>query len=476
MLMIMASERVRTTTERKVWKSELQHDPIRIPYLLLAWGKGTWVNHANTAHPIGRAIHLCRGVNEPNHNAIFFDDSLVSRRHAVVETGAAGATVTDLGSKNGTFVDGVCIRGSRATLEIGSVISIGENILCYRCLSPAEIAAISAKVRPNAEQEIGLTTRSPSMALILERLGVLAKSNLEVLFSGESGVGKEVLARTLHDLRGNRGEFIAINCASLPEHLIESELFGYAKGAHSTALTSKSGLIEKAEGGTLFLDEIGDMSVSAQAKLLRFIQDKEYTPLGSTVYRKAKTHIVAATLLQLADPTGGKRGLRPDLAARLGPEPIVIPPLRERKEDIATLTEHFLRKQNATIDSEARRMLHDHDWPANVRELEKRIYVAAVTAAGATIGPEHLPGVLREANVVRVAEDIIRDRPSTGRRRIVRPAATKLAELLRFYDGDVAAVARTLGRQRTLVWRWLREDQREASPTTNPSVFGQSDS
>ena len=213
----------------------------------------------------------------------------------------------------------------------------------------------------------------------------LAPSDSELLILGETGAGKEVYARAVHLASGRKGRFVAINCGAIPRELVESELFGYRQGAHSTAHQAKPGLIEEAEGGTLFLDEIGEMTGEAQIKLLRFLQDRELTPLGSTRPRRIDVRVIAATN-RTAPGSDGKAagGLRDDIVARLGAAPIHLPPLRSRIEDLGVLVAHFLRANpEPKLEQPAFRALCLHGWPLNVRELEKIITTAAIlTTAG----------------------------------------------------------------------------------------------
>jgi two-component system NtrC family response regulator len=291
------------------------------------------------------------------------------------------------------------------------------------------------------------------MALACDRLRRLAASEGELLIVGETGVGKEVYARAVHQASGRKGRFIAINCAAIPRELVESELFGYRQGAHSTAHQAKPGLIEEAEGGTLFLDEIGEMTPEAQTKLLRFLQDREMTPLGSTRPRRIDVRIVAATNRTGGGPAGkGPGGLRDDIVGRLGAAPIHLPPLRSRIEDLGALCAHFLRAAPGTkFEQPAFRALCLHGWPLNVRELEKIVNTAAVLAAGAKpIALRDLPEPIAQAITTPVA---VAGRRSSG----PSPTSGQLEELLRRYDGNVAEVSRDLGKHRAAVWRWIKK-------------------
>ncbi|MBC8133167.1 MAG: sigma 54-interacting transcriptional regulator, partial [Deltaproteobacteria bacterium] len=222
----------------------------------------------------------------------------------------------------------------------------------------------------------------------------------------------------------------------------------------------KLGLIEQAEGGTLFLDEIGEMSPSAQAKLLRFLQDRMLLPLGSTRNRRLDVRVVAATRRQIAI-SDNSAGLRFDLAARLGPEPLIIPPLRTRPEDIGLLSRYFLRDFPWSFDIRSYRALFLHKWAGNVRELEKTLRMAAVLSEGRQqLAPEYLAfAPSADTTLPEVPHQIsaaVQAMMAGGVQR-ARPDRDLLAALLAQHGGNVAELARSLNRQRTLVWRWLRQ-------------------
>jgi len=382
-----------------------------------------------------------------------FEDPMMSRRHARITRAATGEYfVSDLGSTNGTWLDGRTVPpGASGKLEPGSVVVMGSHVFVFRLVTQEDLAAI----REDWACPFGpVPTLSPVLAGLVRKLSRLAPSDVDILLAGETGVGKEIHAEAIHRASGRKGPFIAINCAAIPENLVESELFGFARGAHSTADRAKSGLIEQAEGGTLFLDEIGDMSPTAQTKLLRFLQSREFLSLGTTRQRTLDVRVVAATN-RSAEPEGppdGAGGLRYDLAARLGPEPLELPPLRERREDIGLLVS-FFAKSRVEFVPEAYQALFLHSWKGNVRELEKVVTLARVLAGdGVPISLEHLPAPL----VAGVKLDAP-PAPSAAPRK--RPTREELATLLSRHGGDVARMAREIGRQRTLVWRWLRENQ-----------------
>ena len=260
----------------------------------------------------------------------------------------------------------------------------------------------------------------------------------------------------MHLASGRKGRFVAINCGAIPRELVESELFGYRQGAHSTAHQAKPGLIEEAEGGTLFLDEIGEMTGEAQIKLLRFLQDRELTPLGSTRPRRIDVRVIAATNRTVPGSDGkAAGGLRDDIVARLGAAPIHLPPLRSRIEDLGVLIAHFLRANpEPKLEQPAFRALCLHGWPLNVRELEKIVTTAAIlTTAGHAIALRDLPEPVARAAAAPAPATAVAPRRVGG----PSPTPEQLEELLKRYDGNVADVSRELGKHRAAVWRWLKK-------------------
>src|SRR6201988_1099261 len=243
-------------------------------------------------------------------------------------------------------------------------------------------------------ESIPLVGRSPAMQEIYRVLARLMQTDLTVMISGESGTGKELVARALHDYGKRRtGPFVAVNMAAIPRDLIESELFGHEKGAFTGANARCAGRFEQAEGGTLFLDEIGDMPMEAQTRLLRVLQQGEYTTVGGRVPIRANVRIVTATHRDLRQLI--RQGLfREDLFYRVNVAPIRLPPLRERTEDIPDLARHFLeaaRREgigSKTLDPAAIERLRRHGWPGNVRELENLVRRLVVLYSDDVIGPD----------------------------------------------------------------------------------------
>jgi two-component system response regulator HydG len=268
---------------------------------------------------------------------------------------------------------------------------------------------------------------------------------------GESGTGKEIIARALHANGPRReGPFVAVNVAALPAELLESELFGHAKGAFTGATSDRHGLFEAASGGTLFLDEIADMPLVLQAKLLRAVQDGEVRRVGETSAFAVDVRIVCATHRDLDAHVD--RGLfREDLYYRLRVLALTVPPLRERREDILPLAHHLLgreRRPGTGFSAAAQELLLAHDWPGNVRELGNVVKHGAALARGGEVTPEHLPDPLRDG--------ARRRRPATDLRSLAEVEREHVFRVLELCGGNQVEAARVLGVSRSTLWRKLR--------------------
>jgi DNA-binding NtrC family response regulator len=320
----------------------------------------------------------------------------------------------------------------------------------------------------NLRREVGeryapqnLIAASPAMRRILELVEVVAASDSSVLIQGESGTGKELVARAIH-FRGARAArpFIAINCAALPEALLESELFGYAKGAFTGAATDRKGLFEEADSGTILLDEIGDMPVLLQAKLLRVLQEGEVRRVGAASVRRVDVRIVASSNRDLAGLIRESK-FREDLFYRLNVIPLVIPPLRERKEDIVPLCGHFLAlyggklgRKTQSLSAEAFQLVQNHDWPGNIRELENVIARAVTLSASPVISTEEFK-VIFSLGGPRLADSAgaagrSDDAPSNKEREEIRNA-------LKAANGNQTRAALALGMGRNTLWRKMKK-------------------
>jgi two-component system response regulator AtoC len=254
--------------------------------------------------------------------------------------------------------------------------------------SPVQLSDENAPDSPAGE----IIGRSPEMIEIFKLIGRIAKSDAAVLIQGESGTGKELVARTIHENSRRAGKpFLAVNCAAIPETLLESELFGHEKGAFTGATYSRKGKFELSHGGTIFLDEVGDMSPNLQVKVLRVLQEREFMRVGGRDVIRSEARVIAATNQDL-DALVAAGTFREDLYYRLKVITLEVPPLRERKEDIPLLVEHFLRKINRDVHREVYRVpdevmgqLESYDWRGNVRELENVLTRAVVLSKGGVL-------------------------------------------------------------------------------------------
>jgi transcriptional regulator with PAS, ATPase and Fis domain len=335
---------------------------------------------------------------------ICIDHPSVSRRHAELLLGPQ-LRVIDLGSFNGTRVGGVRIAANEPTLvPPRSVVEIGSTFLVLETPgSPARDAAAAAgTMRPPplpgaAAQDGELVVADERMLQLHRLLRAVAQGTISVLLLGETGVGKEVIAQSIHRYSPRAARpFVSINCAAIPEPLLESELFGHERGAFTGAVREKAGLLETAEGGTLFLDEVGEMPLPAQAKLLRAIELRQIVRVGGVRPRPVDVRFVSATNRDLEQLIAA-RAFRRDLFFRLNGISVSVPPLRERLAELEGLARRFLAefgaslgRGNLVLSSDALARLRSHSWPGNVRELRNVIERAVLLCESREIRPEHL--------------------------------------------------------------------------------------
>lgn len=299
---------------------------------------------------------------------------------------------------------------------------------------------------------------SPVFLDQLRRIPMIAKCDANVLIAGETGTGKELYARAIHYGSSREGRpFMPINCGAIPVDLVENELFGHERGAFTSAATFQTGLIEEANGGTLFLDEIDCLPVFAQVKLLRFLQEKEYRPLGSTKIRRADVRIIAASNLNLEEAVANGK-LRQDLYYRLNIISLILPPLRERREDIPLLTEHFLTRYASELDkdvhtlsSEAMQSLMLHNWPGNVRELEHVIERAVVLCEGPVLQTHDL--VIHQT----VRKDAQESLQEAKAKEIARFERDYIQGLLSSCKGNITRAAQVAKKNRRAFWQLIQK-------------------
>jgi DNA-binding NtrC family response regulator len=332
-------------------------------------------------------------VGRTSEADVVISERSLSRTHARIRADHGVVIVEDLQSKNGTKINGEMIK--HAPLRPGDELMMGS--VAAILLQPE---SASRWVEHAATPPSGPVIESPPMIVLYETVARFAGSNIPVLIQGETGVGKEVVARALHEKSERREHPMAcINCGAIPALLVEDTLFGHERGAFTGALAQQKGVFESAHGGTVFLDEIGELPLAAQAALLRVLETKRITRVGSPKEIEVDVRIVAATNKNLEEMCEDG-GFRWDLLYRLNAVTLKIPPLRQRTEEIPALAEHFLERVDSprralSIDAAAMRYLASYAWPGNVRELANVIQRAAVMAAGRAIGPDDLPERVR---------------------------------------------------------------------------------
>jgi DNA-binding NtrC family response regulator len=322
----------------------------------------------------------------------------------------------------------------------------------------AEVAIPLPEVEHHVVGPYALVGRSAAMLEVYKLMARVGPSAATVLIQGESGTGKEVVARAIH-LDGPKvsGRFVAVNCAAIPENLLESELFGHEKGAFTGAVTRKIGRFEHAIGGTLFLDEVADMSLALQAKILRAVQEREIERVGGEEPIPVDVRLIAATNRDLREAiTQGK--FREDLYYRLAVVPIRLPPLADRGDDLVLLTAYFTRefarrydKRISAISDEALDLLRLHTWVGNVRELRNVIERAVIVATGDVVRAEHLPDELRGAGPV------VTDRSPAALPTLAELEARHIARVLAHTHGQIGAAAEMLGIHRNTLTRKMKE-------------------
>jgi transcriptional regulator with PAS, ATPase and Fis domain len=363
--------------------------------------------------PDQKEILLGRAAECP----VSLEDPSISRRHAILRLGPP-ITIEDLGSANGTLLyesppgenelpkastDHLRTRRIRprepAPIELGDTVLLGAVVVYLQQAPPTNDAqARGSPPGTPSQQGRSPVIEDPEMKRLYRMIHRVADSNISVLLLGETGVGKEVVAEAIHRAspRAER-PYLRLNCAAFSEQLLESELFGYERGAFSGATQAKPGLLETANGGTVLLDEVGELPLSTQAKLLRVLEDRQVLHLGGLKPRPIDVRFLAATNRDL-EAAAARGTFREDLFFRLNGVTLVIPPLRERRAEILPIAQAILedacsktRRRVPGIDAEARQMLLTYRWPGNVRELRNVIERALLLSSGGAITPAHLP-------------------------------------------------------------------------------------
>ena len=406
-----------------------------------------------TGVSLGRGPERAASITSPGSGTeltVRVPDRWMSSKHARIEPSFGRWVLTDTESKNGTIVDGHTTK--RAVLTDGSLIELGHTLFIFFERLPIDGDAPTIVELATTDGSCGTITLMPSWQTELARLRQIASSEIPMLIEGESGVGKEVIAREIHGLSGRKGAFVPVNCGALPDNLVESELFGYKKGAFSGAQSDHDGLVRAANGGTLFLDEIGDLPASSQAALLRVLQEREVLPVGGTRPVEIDLRVVAATHRDLDDMVADG-SFRHDLFARLAGFRVTVPTLNQRRTDlgllIGALHQRLFPDDHPGFDIDAARLLLRYPWPLNVRELEQALATAQVLAGPELVRGEHLPDSVRTG------------RPPGSPRPVVlseidQKVRDQVVAALREHQGNVSAVARALDKDRKQIQRWIK--------------------
>ncbi|HEX8796015.1 MAG TPA: sigma 54-interacting transcriptional regulator [Polyangiaceae bacterium] len=396
------------------------------------------------------------GRSEPAD--VILPHTAVSRLHARISRTDDGYVLRDLDSRNGVLVQGR--RITEAVLRPHDVVRIGDALFKFvdRGVHAHAAYRIDGTVAPEARRvTIAGAVGGLQMARVSAEIATIGPTDLPVLISGETGTGKELVARALHEASGRSGPFRAINCAAIPQNLVETELFGFKKGAFTGATRDHPGLVRAAMGGTLLLDEVGDMPLEAQAKLLRMLESHEVRPVGGVLTEGIDVRVIAATHrdLRASVESGAFRG---DLFARLNVASVALPPLRHRKEDLWMLVRRTMADAGAADRGVTFRFMVavcHYDWPFNVRELVSAVRRAVSVSDRGPLDAPDLPEAVTTAMTDYGKQG---DAPAAGKKVPAgRPSASELAELLREHHGNVAAVARVLGKDRAQIHRWMHQ-------------------
>jgi DNA-binding NtrC family response regulator len=388
---------------------------------------------------VTREIRVGRDPEPGPYLRAVVSDDRISRQHAAIVNDGQGVRISDCGSSNGVHLDGQRVQS--APLEAGSVLRLGDSLL------------VVVRGAPAAEEDaagLGMVGRSPLLAAIREVLRRVSDSRLPVLITGETGTGKEVVAAAVHRESRRAGAFVPINCAALPATLVESMLFGHRKGSFTGATSDQEGAFARADGGTLFLDEVGELSLEAQPKLLRVLEDGEVTPVGASRATRVDVRLVTATNVPLEEAVARGR-FRQDLLARMAGVQLRTPALRDRIEDVPALFSHFLpegmRARPASADFVEGLLLHS--WPQNVRELARLAERLCVLHRSP---PRWELAMLDEPWRRRVI-----DRGADPAEEALHgpPSREELLALLARFDGNVSLLAKHVGRNRKQVYRWM---------------------
>jgi transcriptional regulator with AAA-type ATPase domain len=384
---------------------------------------------------------------------VWVRDLEASRQHFAVRRRGSFWQIEDLESRNGTLLNGTRVKSSR--LNDGDVLEAGGALFVFRDGKTRSFAAVDRDLARRGAAALpvppAFQTLSIELDARIEQAKKIAPSTVPVLVRGETGTGKELMARAIHDASGRTGAFMPVNCGALPRDLVESELFGYRRGAFSGASEDREGLVRRAHKGTLFLDEIAELPPDSQVALLRVLQEGEVRPVGSSETVKVDVRIIAATHQDLEQRIIHGQ-FRQDLYGRIAGFEVGLPALRDRREDLGMLIAGILGRIAAphgapvTLHKGAARALFRYPWPLNIRELEQSLSAAVALSDGGQIRIEDLPAALRDYDPPDVQGLSERDR--VLRERVV--------DLMRKCGGNIAAVGRAMDRAPVQIRRWCQ--------------------
>ncbi len=412
-------------------------------------------------------------------NDLQLSDSKVSGLHCEIRLDERGYRLVDLDSTNGTYVGG--FRVNDVYINPGNQIALGKSKVRFSPLGESIEVALSS------QQDFGdMIGHSVKMRELFARIEKLAKSDATILITGETGVGKELVAESLHEYSDRKsGPFVVLDCGSIPQNLIESELFGHERGSFTGATSAYAGAFERAHGGTVFLDEIGELPIEMQPKLLRVLERHEVRRIGGTRTVSVDIRVVAATNRDLGVEVNRGR-FREDLYYRLAVARIHVPPLRERRDDIPKLIEHFLKitpggEHHPQLAADTVDLMMRHDWPGNVRELrnviERAVLLAESPASEAAFRRTYVPGAVVVPSEIKTDPDVANKEPAAApataadvmsmrvdthtpfkvaKRDLVAEFERRyISQLLEEHGGNISAAARAAGIDRMSIHKML---------------------
>jgi sigma-54 dependent transcriptional regulator, acetoin dehydrogenase operon transcriptional activator AcoR len=395
--------------------------------------------------PLGSSLTLGRKEEQDPEAGLWLNDRRVSVRHLTLETSGGKTVATDLGSSNGTLLNGRRMQGPEPLAD-GDLLEVGHSLFCFRKLA--------------ADAPVNGWTWGTGRTFCLElgelgaQLDRIAKSSEPVLILGQTGAGKEIAARRVHQVSGRSGPLVSIDCGAIPEALVESTLFGHEKGAFTGATEPRVGDIARAHRGTLLLDEVGNLPLATQAKLLRVLETRAVRPVGGLHPVEVDVRWVAATNAELGD----EDSFRSDLRFRLAGFVARLPPLKKRREDLGLLIAALLKETGvakASITRNAARRLVQHSFPGNVRQLRQLLRSAAflATSGKLEVDDDVIENIAPTDEAAPLPSEP--ETPNISPPRMAQPPRAVLEESLRTAQGRISAAAQLLNTSPRQLYRWL---------------------